>query len=146
MGEGLRLQTTGYRGREGCCWVRDYRKLKAFGCADSLALVMYRATAAFPLTERFGLTSQLRRGVVSVASNIVEGSARSTQREYLRFIEIAYGSATEVAYQFSLAERLGFVSSDPELLVQTRGLIDETARTLAGLVRYLGTDPAGSVL
>lgn len=121
--------------------MRDYRKLKAFEAADQLALVMYAVTASFPDSERFGhgLTAQLRRGAVSVPSNIVEGSSRTSQRDYLRFIEIAYGSATELGYQFGLAERLGYVT-DKAQLIEARRLIDETIRTLAGLVRFLGSD------
>lgn len=89
--------------------MRDHTKLKAFHLADQLACSVYSKTASFPKIEMFGLTSQLRRAAVSVASNIVEGSARQSKAEYLRFLDMAYGSAREVEYQIGLSHRLGFL-------------------------------------
>ncbi|MCE2801455.1 MAG: four helix bundle protein [Planctomycetaceae bacterium] len=92
--------------------MRDHTKLRAFELADALVLNVYRVTRSFPDDEKFGLTSQLRRAAISIASNIVEGAARSSRPEYVRFLEIAYGSAKEVEYQISIAERLGYGQSD----------------------------------
>jgi len=89
--------------------MRDHRKLKVFAEADGFALAVYRATAAFPKHELFGLTAQMRRAAVSIVSNIVEGCSRKSQADYLRFMEIAYGSAVEAEYQLSLALRLGYL-------------------------------------
>ncbi len=91
--------------------MRDHTKLKVFHEADELTLAVYRATSTFPKTEMFGLTSQIRRAAISVGSNIVEGCARRTEIEYLRFMEIAYGSAREMEYQLSLAFRLGYLDT-----------------------------------
>ncbi|MDA7888410.1 four helix bundle protein, partial [Akkermansiaceae bacterium] len=82
--------------------MRDHTKLKAFELVDRLACSVYSNTASFPKEEMFGLTSQLRRAAVSIASNIVEGSARHSKAEYLHFLDIAYGSAREVEYQIGL--------------------------------------------
>lgn len=115
--------------------MRDHTKLRAFELADQLALLTYRVTSMFPREEQFGLASQMRRAAVSIASNIVEGSARVTQAEYLRFIEISYGSARELEYQASLARRLSFLAvEDAE---QLERLAIETCKVLNGLLRSL---------
>lgn len=77
---------------------------------DQLDILVYKTTVSFPKEEMFGLTSQVRRAAVSVASNIGEGSARFSESEYIRFLEIAYGFAREEEYQIGLAYRLGFLS------------------------------------
>jgi four helix bundle protein len=86
--------------------MRDHKRLRAFELADQLAMLTYKQTARLPKDELFGLVSQMRRAAVSVASNIVEGCSRNSTVEYLRFLEVAYGSARELEYQISVAERL----------------------------------------
>ena len=115
--------------------MRDHNKLRAFQLADELVIAVYEATRRFPGDERFGLTAQLRRGAISVASNIVEGCARSTEAEYLHFLVIAYGSARELEYQLSLAGRLGFMSPRECESVHVRAV--EVCRVLNGLIRSL---------
>ncbi len=100
--------------------MRDHRNLRAFQLADELALLVYRETAGFPREELFGLTSQIRRAAVSVASNIAEGCGRSTDTDFLRFLDMANGSLRELQYQISLAQRLGY----PRLQVVAQGMID----------------------
>ena len=73
---------------------------------------MYRCSAAFPADERFGLTAQLRRAVISIPSNIAEGHRRESTREYLNHISIAQGSLGEVETQLEIAARLGYISHD----------------------------------
>jgi four helix bundle protein len=90
---------------------KSYRDLRVWNKAISLALEVYRITESFPQAERFGLTSQLRRAVVAVASNIAEGHARSTRGEYKNFLSIARGSVAEVEVQLTLAKELGYVHS-----------------------------------
>ena len=115
--------------------MRDHKKLRAFELADALVLNVYLATRSFPDDEKFGLTSQLRRAAISIASNIVEGAARSSLPEYVRFLEIAYGSAKEVEYQLSIAERLGYGQSDTIHALSDQA--SETAKVLHGLIRAL---------
>ena len=115
--------------------MRDHKKLRAFELADELALLIYRHTAAFPKEERYGLTSQMRRCAVSIASNIVEGCARNTQADYLRFLDIAFGSSRELGYQTTLAARLGYF--EPEIANQIEAKCIETAKVLNGLITSL---------
>ena len=115
--------------------MRDYNKLRAFKLADELVLMVYKATQVFPKEELFGLTSQLRRAAVSIASNIVEGSGRESKSEYIRFLNMAYSSASEVCYQISLAHRLGYIENEFHNELNQKS--DETARVLNGLIRSL---------
>ncbi len=115
--------------------MRDPNKLRAFELADQFALKVYECTRGFPREEQFGLTSQLRRAAVSVPSNIVEGCARATNADFVRFLDIAYGSSSEANYQVSLCKRLGFLNE--QQYTDLRLLGDETAKVLAGLIRSL---------
>ena len=115
--------------------MRDHTKLRAFELADQLTLTIYRTTRTFPREEIFGLTSQLRRAAVSIASNIVEGCARQSKSDYVRFLDIAYGSAREVEYQLSLAFRLGYLKRENSEALS--GLSAEASKVLNGLLRAL---------
>lgn len=115
--------------------MRDHRKLRAFELADGLVLSVYKASKSFPEEELSGLTSQLRRAVISIASNIAAGCARTSQADYVRFLDTAYASSREVEYQLSIAARLGYIGPDEsEKLVQQA---EETATVLAGLLQSL---------
>jgi len=107
--------------------------------ADGLVLSIYSATKAFPKEEQFGLTSQLRRAAISIASNIVEGCARRSEADYIRFLDMAFGSSREVEYQLSIAHRLGYLSDNAAHELATRAA--ETAKVLTGLMRALRTPP-----
>lgn len=94
---------------------RDPKRLRVFQPADDLVVEVCGATKGFPAAERFGLQSQLRRAAVSVPTNIVEGCARTSTRDYLRFLVVALGSACEVHYLIGLAHRLGFLKAEEDL-------------------------------
>ncbi len=86
--------------------MRDHTNLRAFELADEVVLMIYKTSRSFPKEEMYGLTSQMRRAAISVASNIVEGCARESLIEYRRFLEMSFGSLKELHYQFSVATRL----------------------------------------
>jgi four helix bundle protein len=89
---------------------RDHRKLRVFTLADNLVSEVYRASSGFPASERYGLQAQLRKAAVSSAVNIVEGSARRTDGEYLHFLNISLGSAAETRYLCDLSARLNYLA------------------------------------
>ena len=113
--------------------MRDHRKLRAFELADQLAVTVYRETQSVPREEIFGLTSQMRRAAVSIASNIVEGCARHGEADYLRFLDAAYGSTRELEYQISLALRLGYLTEESACA----SVCEETGKVLHGLIQSL---------
>ena len=115
--------------------MRDHSKLKAFELTDEITLKVYRLTQDFSKEEVFGLASQMRRAAVSVTSNIVDGCARESQAEYLRFLEIAFGSLREVHYRLNLAQRLGFV--DPTSATDCDSKMKEAEKVLGALVRSM---------
>lgn len=116
--------------------MRDHRNLRAFQLADELALLVYRETVGFPKEELFGLTAQIRRAAVSVASNIAEGCGRSSDADFLRFLDMANGSLRELQYQISLAHRLGYLTQKTSL-VSEDSILFECGRVLHGLIRSI---------
>jgi four helix bundle protein len=116
--------------------IRTYRDLIAWQKAFALGLSVYRVTAGFPEHERFGLTVQLRRGAVSVASNIAEGYGRESTIDYVRFLRIARGALYEVDTQLLFGVKLNYMT--PEGYAGVKDELDECERVLAGLIRSLG--------
>jgi len=114
---------------------RDYRRLHVYALADRLVLETYRVSAGFPTAERYGLQAQIRRAAISAAANIVEGSARRTTREWLNFLNIASGSATEAYYLATVAGRLRFVE-EREATILEHGY-SELAASLRAMSRTL---------
>jgi four helix bundle protein len=115
--------------------MRDHTRLTAFLKSDELVLVVYRATQDFPPEENYGLKSQIRRAAVSVPSNIVEGCSRDGEREFVRFLEIAFGSLRELSYQLNLSMRLGYLSLSSYEGIEP--LVTETEKILGALIRKI---------
>jgi four helix bundle protein len=114
---------------------RSYRELVAWQKAKNLAVQTYKATETFPKNETYGLTSQVRRAMVSVASNIAEGQGRLTSGEFQYFLGLARGSLLEAETQLMIALELGFLDAEIfELLerqsYQVLGLIDRLLTSL----------------
>lgn len=108
---------------------RNHRDLRAWQQAIELVKDIYRLTADFPDTERYGLTSQMRRAAVSVPANIAEGSARSGTKELLHFLSIASGSLSELDTLTEIAKQLEYVADAKP--IQTK--IDDVAGLIMGL-------------
>ena len=114
---------------------RDYRKLRVFHDADALAIAIYKGSKDFPRDEWFGLRSQLRRAAVSIPSNIVEGSARRGEREYVNFLNVARGSAAELHYLLGLSGKLGYLL--PAVTDSLKGATDKVASQLQAMLNEL---------
>jgi four helix bundle protein len=112
-----------------------FKDLVVWQRAIQLTVAVYKLTSSFPDSERFGLTNQLRRASVSVASNIAEGYGRSTKGEYLLFLGHARGSNCEVETQIVIAESLGFGSEEARRLAE--GLSDEVGKMLVAIMKKL---------
>jgi four helix bundle protein len=113
----------------------NFEKLDVWQKAVVLADVIYSQTRDFPAEERFGLTNQMRRGVVSISSNIAEGSSRTSQADFARFIEIATGSVFEVTSQAFIAKKQGLLSEDRFRAIYQG--TEELSRMLSGLRKSL---------
>ena len=102
--------------------INSYRDLQVWQKARILVADIYRLTQSFPRDEQYGFTSQLRRAIVSVPSNIAEGGSKRSTKEFLRFLNIAYGSLSEVETQLYLAQDLNYAADIEPLLEKTSEL------------------------
>jgi len=94
---------------------KSYRDLEVWRLGLDLVETIYRCTTEFPKSEIYGLAAQMRRAAVSVPSNIAEGQARTSSREFLHFLSFAIGSLAELATQIELASRLGYMEAEAAL-------------------------------
>jgi four helix bundle protein len=92
--------------------MQDYSKLLVWQRSHRAAIDVYRLTKTFPVEERYGITSQLRRAAISVPTNIAEGSKRAAPRDYAHFLNIAQGSLAEAEYLILLSRDLGFLKHE----------------------------------
>lgn len=115
----------------------QWKDLNVWQKTHGLVLEIYRVTASFPKSELYGLVDQLKREAYSVAANIVEGQARDTTKDYIRFLFNARGSLEEVRYFLMLACDLGFLSSDKYEKLENR--YSDVSKMLNGLIKSLKT-------
>ncbi len=115
--------------------IKSYRDLKVWQLSMDLAELIYCLTESFPKHELYQLSSQMQRAAVSIPSNIAEGHARESTKEFLRFLSIALGSLAELETQLVLAQRRAYI--DKEKLETTLGKTDEMGKMLRGLQKSL---------
>jgi four helix bundle protein len=122
--------------------MKDFRSLQVWEKAHRLTMSSYKLTNAFPKSELYGMTSQIRRCAVSIAANIAEGCGKRGNGEFQRFLNIAAGSASELEYHFLLARDLGYLSETAYPAMNAA--VVEVKRMLASLARKVEADrPAG---
>jgi four helix bundle protein len=121
---------------KGFILFENFDKLLVWQRAHSLVLKIYEVTNSFPKEEIWGLTSQIRRSAVSVPSNIVEGKARGSRKDFKRFLLIARGSLEEVKYQSLLAKELKYMNE--EQYEEITVMIEDVGRLLGGMIRKVG--------
>lgn len=117
---------------------KSYEDLQIWQKAMSLAELIYQITGQFPSEEKYGLVSQLRRCAVSIPSNIAEGCARESQKEFLQFLSVAQGSTTQLKTQILLSQRISYIDD-----IRTQKLVsatEEIAKMLYGLRRSLSSN------
>ena len=110
---------------------QGYRDLVVWQQAMNVAVETYRLTSAFPKDEMFGLTSQMRRAAVSIASNIAEGEGRKSKKEFAHFLGFSLGSKAELETQLILCERVGLASNSEISFLKCS--LDEVGKMLAKL-------------
>jgi len=115
--------------------MRDYKKYTVWEKAHQLTLDVYISTANFPSDERFGLTNQIKRASGSIPMNIAEGCGRNSDKEFCRFLYIAFGSANELEYQIFLSIELNFLDKvKGQILLQQ---VEEVKKMLNALITRL---------
>ena len=116
--------------------MRNFRKLDIWKKAIELTKLIYKITVDFPITEKYGLKSQIQRAAVSVASNIAEGSSRRSEVDFARFLEMSIGSAFEVETQLIIGEELGYISkSNYESILSHIQILQKQINALLAKIR-----------
>jgi four helix bundle protein len=123
--------------------INGFKDLVAWQRGMDLVVAVYEASRLLPADERFGLTAQMRRAAVSVPANIAEGYGRRARADYVRFVDIARGSANELETHLLISVRLGFLTD--EQTAPVRSLVHEVQRITKGLVDSLAHPAKDSV-
>ena len=118
--------------------MKSFRNLVVWQKAHALTLAVYKVTRGFPKEELYGLTSHMRRSSSSIAANIAEGCGRRTDPDFARFLQISFGSASEVEYLLILAHDLELL--DKNIFEQLSRDVIEIKKMLAGFLRKLRAD------
>lgn len=115
--------------------MQDFRNLQVWQLSHELTLEIYRQTKTFPVDERYGLTSQLRRAAVSIESNLAEGCGRGSDPDFARFVQVALGSAAEVDCQLLIARDLEYLPGNTYDQLQSE--LQKAKKMLNSLLRTL---------
>lgn len=115
--------------------MHNFRELKIWKGSVDLALDVYNLTNSFPKKEEFILTNQIKRSVVSISSNIAEGSGKSGKKDFLRYLDIARGSAFELESQLHVANELGYINKDE--LNTTEKKVKDIQKMINGFKKHL---------
>lgn len=115
--------------------IQSYKDLTVWSKSMDLVVLIYHLTEAFPKSELYGLTMQMRRASVSIPSNIAEGYRRGTRKDYRHFVLTAYGSGSELETQIDISRRLSFGLSEQYTIVNA--LLDEVMKMLNSLIQKL---------
>lgn len=113
---------------------KPHKKLEAWKLAMDLAVQVYQATESFPVSERYAVTAQTHRAAISVPSNIAEGAARQTRKEFINFLHIAQGSLSELDTLLEFSARLGFL--EHQNMVSLDALMQRVDMMISGLIRH----------
>lgn len=119
--------------------MKSYQELIVWQRAIDLSILIYKKTNLFPPFERYGLTSQIQRNVISIPSNIAEGYARGHKKEYIQFLRIAYGSGAELETQLLIAHKLGYLKTEDYIACNTT--LVEILKMLNILLKRLDPKP-----
>ena len=113
--------------------LKGHKDLDAWKKSIDLVEYIYKKTKEFPKEEVYSLTSQIRRSVISIPSNIAEGAARNSKKEFIQFLHIALGSTAELETQLLIAERLSYLKNSSEFILK----LNDIKKMLVGLISYL---------
>ncbi len=112
--------------------MKTHKDLDVWNEGIGLVLEVYKIVKQFPIEEKFGLSDQIRRSAISIPSNIAEGAARNSKKEFLQFLFIALGSLSELETQLIIAKKLEYLEEE---MIFT--LLEREKSKILGLIRYL---------
>ena len=113
---------------------KPHKKLRGWQLSMDIAVDIYKLTETFPAEEKYGLVSQIRRSAVSISSNIAEGAARNSKKEFINFLYISLGSLSELDTQLELAKRLGYLTDEQWSFLDAK--LSEEDKILCGLIKH----------